>query len=41
MKEMMNILGMAAGPVRPPLADVCKEEIAELQEMLKAWKQWL
>jgi 5-dehydro-4-deoxyglucarate dehydratase len=41
MKEMMNILGMAAGPVRPPLADVRKEEIAELKEMLKGWKAWL
>jgi 5-dehydro-4-deoxyglucarate dehydratase len=41
MKEMMNILGMAAGPVRPPLADVRKEEIAELQEMLQGWKAWL
>jgi 5-dehydro-4-deoxyglucarate dehydratase len=41
MKEMMNLLGMAAGPVRPPLADVRKEEIAELKTMLDAWKPWL
>jgi dihydrodipicolinate synthase/N-acetylneuraminate lyase len=41
MKDMMNILGMTAGPVRPPLADVRKEEIAELKDMLKAWKPWL
>jgi 5-dehydro-4-deoxyglucarate dehydratase len=41
MKEMMNILGMAAGPVRPPLADVRKEEIAELRTMLESWKPWL
>ena len=41
MKEMMNLLGMAAGPVRPPLADVRKEEIAELKAMLKSWKSWL
>jgi dihydrodipicolinate synthase/N-acetylneuraminate lyase len=41
MKEMMNILGMAAGSVRPPLADVRKEEIAELREMLNGWKAWL
>jgi 5-dehydro-4-deoxyglucarate dehydratase len=41
MKEMMNILGMAAGPVRPPLADVRREEIAELKAMLETWKPWL
>jgi 5-dehydro-4-deoxyglucarate dehydratase len=41
MKEMMNLLGMAAGPVRPPLADVRKEEIAELKSMLETWKAWL
>jgi 5-dehydro-4-deoxyglucarate dehydratase len=41
MKEMMNILGMAAGPVRPPLADVRREEIAELKAMLESWKPWL
>ena len=41
MKEMMNLLGMAAGPVRPPLADVRREEIAELKAMLETWKSWL
>jgi len=41
MKEMMNILGMAAGPVRPPLADVRREEVAELKTMLESWKPWL
>jgi 5-dehydro-4-deoxyglucarate dehydratase len=41
MKQMMAILGMAAGPVRPPLADVRTEEIAELKAMLKSWKPWL
>ncbi len=41
MKEMMMLVGLAAGPVRPPLASVKKEEIAELKTMLKAWKPWL
>lgn len=41
MKEMMNLLGMAAGPVRPPLAPVRREEISELKAMLKVWKPWL
>jgi 5-dehydro-4-deoxyglucarate dehydratase len=41
MKEMMNLIGLAGGPVRPPLADVRPEEIAELKTMLDAWKPWL
>jgi 5-dehydro-4-deoxyglucarate dehydratase len=41
MKEMMMLIGLAAGPVRPPLANVKKEEIAELKTMLEAWKPWL
>jgi len=41
MKEMMMLIGLAAGPVRPPLANVRKEEIAELKTMLEAWKPWL
>lgn len=41
MKEMMNLLGMAAGPVRPPLADVRKEEIAELKALVETYKPWL
>jgi len=31
MKEMMMLVGLAAGPVRPPLANVKKEEIAEFE----------
>ena len=41
MKEMMNLVGLAAGPVRPPLPDVRPDESAELREMLKSWKPWL
>ncbi|MBV8881863.1 MAG: 5-dehydro-4-deoxyglucarate dehydratase [Planctomycetaceae bacterium] len=41
MKEMMMLIGLAAGPVRAPLANVKKEEIAELKAMLEAWKPWL
>ncbi|HLY74791.1 MAG TPA: 5-dehydro-4-deoxyglucarate dehydratase [Planctomycetota bacterium] len=41
MKEMMMLIGLAAGPVRPPLANVKKEEIAELKSMLETWKPWL
>jgi len=35
------LIGLAAGPVRPPLANVRKEEITELKMMLETWKPWL
>jgi hypothetical protein len=38
---MMMLIGLAAGPVRPPLANLKKDEIAELKTMLKGWKPWL
>lgn len=41
MKAMMTILGKAAGPVRPPLAEVRRDELEELKSMLKSWKPWL
>src|SRR5437868_1433077 len=41
MKEMMHLVGLAAGPVRPPLAPVRIEEIAELKEMLRRWQPFL
>src|SRR5437868_352464 len=41
MKEMMNLVGLAAGPVRPPLPKLRPEEITELKAMLERWKRWL
>ncbi len=41
MKEMMNLAGLAAGPVRPPLPRLRAEEIAELRVMLERWKPFL
>jgi 5-dehydro-4-deoxyglucarate dehydratase len=41
MKEMMNLTGQAAGPVRPPLPNLRADEIAELKELLKNWERWL
>jgi 5-dehydro-4-deoxyglucarate dehydratase len=38
MKEMMNGLGMAAGPVRPPLPALTPEDRAEVQAMLRKWQ---
>lgn len=41
MKEMMNIAGLAAGPVRPPLPRLRNEELTELKTMMDKWKPWL
>jgi 5-dehydro-4-deoxyglucarate dehydratase len=41
VKAKMDILGMAGGPVRPPLANVSEEEMVELREMLAKWQDVL
>ncbi|HEY8549132.1 MAG TPA: 5-dehydro-4-deoxyglucarate dehydratase [Vicinamibacterales bacterium] len=41
MKAMMGLLGMAAGPVRPPLPALRPGEIEELARMLERWKPYL
>jgi 5-dehydro-4-deoxyglucarate dehydratase len=41
MKEMMTQLGLAAGPVRPPLLDPSTEEKAEIRAMIEHWQAWL
>jgi 5-dehydro-4-deoxyglucarate dehydratase len=38
MKEIMNHLGMAAGPVRPPLPQLRSEERAEIGRLLEKWR---
>ena len=41
MKEMMNLLGRPAGPVRPPLASPRRDEIEEIKALLEKWKCFL
>ena len=41
MKEMMNLVGLAAGPVRPPLPNVRPEEVAEIKAVLERWRPFL
>jgi 5-dehydro-4-deoxyglucarate dehydratase len=41
MKAMMNVIGLAAGPVRPPLPNLSSEEMTEVQQMLESWKPFL
>jgi 5-dehydro-4-deoxyglucarate dehydratase len=41
MKEMMNLVGLAAGPVRPPLPALRREELLELRALLEGWQDVL
>ena len=41
MKEMMNLIGLAAGPVRPPLVAMRSKEIPEIKLILEKWKPFL
>jgi 5-dehydro-4-deoxyglucarate dehydratase len=41
VKEMMNLLGLAAGPVRPPLPSLRAEDVGELKLLLERWKPFL
>jgi 5-dehydro-4-deoxyglucarate dehydratase len=41
MKAMMDMLGLAGGPVRPPLVDLRPDELESLQETLDKWRPWL
>lgn len=38
MKQMMNAVGLAAGPVRPPLPPLRPEDAADLRALLERWK---
>ncbi len=41
MKEMMNILGYAAGPVRPPLPQLRSEDAEQVKVIVERWKPFL
>jgi len=41
MKAMMDMIGLAGGPVRPPLVDLRADEIESLRGMLDKWQPWL
>jgi len=41
MKAMMDLIGMAGGPVRPPLANLRADEIKSLEATLDRWRPWL
>jgi len=41
MKEMMNLIGLGAGPVRPPLTNVRAEELVDIRALLEKWTPFL
>ena len=41
MKKMMELMGKAAGPVRPPLVDVNPEEVAGIQKLVDLYQPWV
>lgn len=41
MKALLELRGLAGGPVRPPLLDITEGERAELQTILDGWKDFL
>jgi 5-dehydro-4-deoxyglucarate dehydratase len=41
MKAMMDMIGLAGGPVRPPLVDLRPDELKSLQATVDSWRPWL
>jgi len=41
MKAMMDMIGLAGGPVRPPLVDLRPDEIKSLRATVESWRPWL
>jgi 5-dehydro-4-deoxyglucarate dehydratase len=41
MKSMIDMIGLAGGPVRPPLVDLRPDESESLRGMLDKWRPWL
>jgi 5-dehydro-4-deoxyglucarate dehydratase len=41
MKVAMEAVGLAGGPVRPPLPELAAAEVEEVKAMMARWKPWL
>ena len=41
MKEMMEMLGMPAGPVRPPLENVRHQDISDIRALVEVYRDVL
>ena len=40
MKAMMDMIGLAGGPVRPPLVDLRPDELESVRASLDRWRPW-
>jgi len=41
MKAMMDMIGLAGGPVRPPLVDLRPDELESVRASLDHWRPWI
>ena len=41
MKDLMNLLGLAGGVVRPPLPQMSGPDLDELKATVPGWRQWM
>ncbi len=41
MKAMMDMIGLAGGPVRPPLVDLRSDDLESLGGMVELWRPWV
>lgn len=41
MKDAMEILGMTAGPVRPPLMNTRPADVADVRELMGVYREWI
>ncbi len=41
MKDAMEILGMTAGPVRPPLMNTRPADVADVRELMGIYREWI
>jgi 5-dehydro-4-deoxyglucarate dehydratase len=38
MKSVMDLIGLAEGRVRPPLSDLCPDEVDDAHRLVEKWK---
>ena len=41
MKAAMEILGLSAGPVRPPLTDCTERDLVDIRRLLETYREWI
>jgi 5-dehydro-4-deoxyglucarate dehydratase len=41
MKAMMDLLGLAGGPVRPPVVDLSADDLQTVRDAMSRWQPWM